>query len=82
MLEVTKMSVKGQVTIPVEFRRKLGLLEGSKVAFVDGEDGRVYIVNSSMLALRNVQNAFAGEAEKAGIYSDDDILTLIKEERK
>ena len=81
MLEVTKMSVKGQITIPIEFRKRLGLIEGSKVAFVDGEDGRVYIVNSSMLALRNIQKDFEGEAEKAGILSEDDILTLIKEER-
>ena len=81
MLEVTKMSVKGQITIPIEFRKRLGLIEGSKVAFVDGEDGRVYIVNSSMLALRNIQQDFEGEAEKAGILSEDDILTLIKEER-
>ena len=81
MIEVTKMSVKGQITIPVELRRKLRLTEGSKVAFVDGDDGRVYIVNSSMLALRTAQRAFNGEAEKAGITSDEDIIALIKEER-
>jgi len=82
MLEVTKISIKGQVTIPIEFRRKLGLTEGSKVAFVDGEDGRVYIVNSSTLALRKVQSDFKGEAERLGITSDEDILTLLKDERK
>ena len=81
MIEVTKMSVKGQITIPVELRRKLGLNEGSKVAFVDGDDGRVYIVNSAMLALKTAQKAFEGEAEKAGIKSEAEVLTLIRNER-
>ncbi|MBR1676398.1 MAG: AbrB/MazE/SpoVT family DNA-binding domain-containing protein [Clostridia bacterium] len=80
-MEVTKMSIKGQITIPVELRRKLRLTEGSKVAFVDGDDGKVYIVNSSMLALKTAQHAFDGEAEKAGISSEEDIVTLIKQER-
>lgn len=30
---------KGQITIPLEMRRKLGLKEGSVVVFVETEDG-------------------------------------------
>jgi AbrB family looped-hinge helix DNA binding protein len=30
---------KGQVTIPIELRRKLGIEEGGVVAFVETEDG-------------------------------------------
>ena len=81
MIEVTKMSVKGQITIPVELRKRLRLSEGSKVAFIDGDDGNVYIVNSSMLALKTAQKAFDGVAEKAGITSEEDIIALVREER-
>lgn len=34
---------KGQVTIPVEIRRKLGITENSEVDFVE-EDGKVVLV--------------------------------------
>ncbi|MBR1867886.1 MAG: AbrB/MazE/SpoVT family DNA-binding domain-containing protein [Clostridia bacterium] len=80
-MEVTKMSTKGQITIPIELRRKLKLSEGSKVAFIDGDDGKIYIVNSSTLALKTAQRAFEGEAKKAGISSDEDIIAFIKQER-
>ena len=39
---VTKLSMvqeKGQVTIPVEIRRKLGLKKGDRVAFIETEEG-------------------------------------------
>ncbi len=34
---LTTLTRKGQVTLPVEIRRRLGLKEGDKVAFVEGE---------------------------------------------
>ena len=37
-----KVTVKGQVTIPVQIREKLGITPHSEVDFVE-EDGRVYI---------------------------------------
>lgn len=82
MLEVTKVSSKGQVTIPIEIRKRLNLVAGGKLVFIEGDDGKIYVVNSSMLALRVAQKAFDGEAEKAGIKNDDELLTLIKETRE
>ena len=41
-MPISKLSVvqeKGQVTIPVEIRRKLGLKKGDLVAFVETEQG-------------------------------------------
>ncbi len=37
-----KVTVKGQVTIPIQIREKLGITPNSEVDFVE-EDGRVYI---------------------------------------
>jgi AbrB family looped-hinge helix DNA binding protein len=39
---VTQVTEKGQVTIPVELRRKFGLLPHTEVEFVE-EDGRVFL---------------------------------------
>lgn len=46
------------------------------------ESGRIYMINSSMDALREVQGAFAGEAERYGLKDDDDVMAMIKELRK
>jgi len=43
-MELAKVTVKGQITIPIEIRRKLGVRNGDKILFVE-EDGRIYIAN-------------------------------------
>ena len=78
MVEITKVSSKGQVTIPLELRKYLKLTEGSKVAFVLGDDGRVVIANSSMLALKEVQDSFVGEAERLGIRDESEVAAFLK----
>jgi len=35
-MEIAKVSSKGQITIPIEIRKKLNLKEGDKVVFVGG----------------------------------------------
>lgn len=45
------------------------------------EAGRIYIMNSSMDALREAQRAFAGEADRLGLKNDDDVMAMIKEIR-
>lgn len=58
-METAKVSSKGQVTIPIEIRKKLGLQERSHVAFVE-QGNLIVLVNSSMLALRQAQSEFSG----------------------
>ena len=78
MIEVSKISSKGQVTIPLELRKKLHLTEGCNVAFITDQNDRVYLANSSILALKDVQSAFAGAAEEAGLQSEDDVAAFLK----
>ena len=80
-MELAKVTSKGQVTIPIEIRRKLGIKNGDKILFVE-ESGRIYMMNSSMDALREAQKAFAGEAERLGLKDDDDVMAMIKELRE
>ena len=80
-MELAKVTSKGQITLPIDIRKKLGVKEGDKVLFVE-DDNRIYLLNSSMEALLAAQKDFAGEAERAGISSDADILAMISEVRK
>ena len=80
-MELAKVTSKGQVTIPVEIRRKLGIKNGDKVLFIE-ESGRVYMMNASMDALREAQRAFVGEAERVGLKDDNDVMAMIKELRE
>jgi len=82
MLEVTKISSKGQITIPIEIRKKLNLITGDKLVFIEGEDGKVYVVNSSMLALKTAQSAFGKAGSELNISNEEELLSIIKEIRK
>lgn len=77
MIDVSRMSAKGQVTIPIEIRKVLNLKEGEKVAFILKSDGTVTIANSSLLALREVQRAFKGAAKEAGINDESEVATFL-----
>ena len=80
-MELAKVTSKGQVTIPIEIRKKLGVKNGDKILFVE-EAGKIYILNSSIDALREAQRAFAGEAEKLGLHDDNDVMEMVKELRE
>ena len=81
LMELAKITAKGQITIPIHIRKKLNLKDGDKVIFIE-ENGRVVMENSTRIALREVQDAFAGEAERLGLKTEDDITELVKQVRK
>ena len=80
-MELAKITSKGQITIPIDIRRKLGVKEGDKILFVE-EQGRIIMMNSSMDALRKAQTAFAGEAERLGLRDEQDVADLVSELRR
>ena len=80
-MEVAKISSKGQITIPVSVRNKLKLKTGDKIVIFE-ENGRFYLENSAMMAFKRVEEAFAGEAAKAGFESEEDMQDYMKEIRK
>ena len=80
-MELAKVTSKGQITIPIDIRRRYGLHEGSKVMFMEDGD-KVYLMNSNMIALKEAQAAFAGAAEELGLVCEDDVAAFIKEYRK
>ena len=81
MMELAKVTSKGQVTIPIDIRRKLGVKEGDKILFVE-DQGRFFLTNASMEALRKAQEAFSGEAERIGLRDEQDVVKMISELRR
>jgi AbrB family looped-hinge helix DNA binding protein len=81
MDNMARVSVNGQVTIPVEIRRILGLKEGDKVVFAT-KDGNVMLINSNRVAWKEFQEAMSGEAERVGWRTEDDIVDYCKQIRR
>ncbi|MCL2087455.1 MAG: AbrB/MazE/SpoVT family DNA-binding domain-containing protein [Oscillospiraceae bacterium] len=80
-MEVAKITSGGQITIPIDIRRKLGVREGDKVAFV--EDGnKIFVANSAKIAFANMRTAFMGEAERLGLDDESDVVALVDEVRE
>ena len=75
-----KVMAKGQVTIPKDIREVLGVASGDRITFI-AEGNTVRIVNSAVYAMQVLQKEMAGEAERTGLTSDDDVMALVKELR-
>jgi AbrB family looped-hinge helix DNA binding protein len=80
-VNISRISTKGQVTIPMEIRRLLGLKEGDKVVFLE-KDGNVMLVNSNLLAWRELQQGMIGEAERVGWKNEEDVVDCCKKIRQ
>ena len=80
-MELAKITTRGQLTLPVEIRRKLKVREGDKVVFFE-ENGRIMVENAAKLAFARVQEAFDGEAERLGLNTEQDVVDIVKEVRR
>ena len=76
----TRITSNGQITIPKDICEVLGVSNGDRITFVvNGLE--VKIANSAVYAMQELQKAMAGEAERVGLKSEDDVIALIKEIR-
>ena len=81
VFNTAKVMSKGQITLPIDIRKSMGLSVGDRVALIYEKD-RVIMVNPAIYAMETLQNEMAGAFEKAGINSDDDIMDLVREVRE
>ena len=79
-MELAKVTSKGQITIPVAIRRALGIKDGDKVMFIQ-QEGKVVMMNASLDALLEAQQAFLGVAEETGLKDEQDVVDMVKEVR-
>ena len=75
-----KVMAKGQITIPKDIREVLGVSSGDRVSFVV-EGNTVRLVNSAVYAMQVLQSEMRGEAERARLTSEEDVMALVKELR-
>ena len=52
-MEISKISSKGQITVPVSVRNKLNLMPGDNVVIFE-ENGRFYFENASAISLKYI----------------------------
>jgi len=76
-----KVMSKGQITLPIEIRKYLGVSSGDRVVFITTDEG-VFIINSAVAALKFMQSMMKGEADKLGLKSEEDVVQLVKEVRR
>ncbi|MCL2557130.1 MAG: AbrB/MazE/SpoVT family DNA-binding domain-containing protein [Treponema sp.] len=80
-MEVARITVGGQITIPAGIREKLGVGEGDKVVFIEEQD-RIVVANATKTAFANLRSGFAGEADRLGIKNEQDVVALVDEVRE
>lgn len=75
-----KVMSKGQVTIPKDIREMLGVGSGDRIAFIVN-NGEIRIENAAVYAMKMLQMEMKGEAAKAGIKDERDVVELVKSVR-
>jgi len=69
-MNLAKISPNGQVTIPIEIRRKLNLKTGDKILFLESDNGEIVLSNASLSALFRAQQAFQNVAETSDLKNE------------
>ncbi len=80
LVDNAKVMAKGQITLPKDIREALGVQTGDRVTLIR-KDNQVIMMNSAVYAMRMLQTAMGGEAEKTGLASDDDVVEMLMEMR-
>lgn len=76
LVDNAKVMAKGQITLPKDIRDALGIRTGDRVTLIRKDD-QVIMMHSAVYAMKMLQTAMAGEAEKAGLQSEDDVTAMI-----
>ncbi len=81
---ITSLSTKGQVVIPDEIRKRIGLKEGSKfMVFTDGANVMLKpILSPSMVEFEKMASATRSQARKAGLKKSDVVEAIEKVRRR
>lgn len=80
IVENAKVMSKGQITLPKDIREALKLGTGDRVTLIY-ENNQVILMNAAVYAMEALQNGLKGEAEKAGLTDEADIMALVNEVR-
>ena len=80
IFNTAKVMSKGQITLPIDIRKSMRLSTGDRVALIY-ENDRVILMNPAIYAMETLQKEMEGQAEKAGLTTEEDIINLCREVR-
>jgi len=80
LVDNAKVMAKGQITLPKDIRAALGVSTGDRVTLIRQAD-QVIMMNSAIYAMKMLQQAMQGEAEKVGLDSDESVAAMIMDMR-
>jgi AbrB family looped-hinge helix DNA binding protein len=60
-----KLTSKGQITIPVEIRKSLGLRSGDRAQFVEADKGK-FAMTAANRSIRELEGIFLRKGKEAG----------------
>ena len=80
-MDVATISANGQITVPIDVRRRLQLGPGDKIVFIENEDADLAAVRPAAAALPAAQRASRGAADAAGLESEEDMDAYVAEVR-
>jgi len=72
--DVVRVSTNGQIVLPTDVRRRLGIVAGKKLA-VSVQDGAVILRKLESVGLREISERVSDEARSQGI----DVSRLVRE---
>jgi len=75
-----RVMARGQITLPKDIRKALGISIGDRLTLLK-QDDQIIMINSAVYAMKELQKAMVGEAEKAGLYTEDDVTAMIMDMR-
>ncbi|MBR0128514.1 MAG: AbrB/MazE/SpoVT family DNA-binding domain-containing protein [Neisseriaceae bacterium] len=85
MFNLAKVSNNGQITIPAEIRRELGILSGDKIFFSRNQLGEIIIGNAKKItagqALDTAQQQLKPLAKELNLSNADEVQNLVNEFR-
>jgi len=81
IVDNAKVMAKGQITLPKYIRDLLKIETGDRLTLIC-EDDKVVMMNSAVYAMKLLQKEMAGEAEKAGLYTEQDVVDLVNDVRQ
>ncbi len=77
LVDNAKVMAKGQITLPKDIREALGVKTGDRVTLIR-QNNQVIMMNAAVYALKLLQESMSGEAQKAVLKSDEDIIDMLK----
>ncbi|MBS3089081.1 AbrB/MazE/SpoVT family DNA-binding domain-containing protein [Candidatus Pacearchaeota archaeon] len=82
IIQIGRVSSRGQIAIPVDVRRALGLEEGEKLMFVlDGDVLTIRKISKSKKSWEELTGPLREVMEKSGI-KEEEVVELIHKHRK